>query len=231
MASDLEKKLLQLRDPSHPLLIKLRKKSPWTHFHSLLVWDVASYSCLNFKNANPLLIVVWAMFHDIWKMIHPFAYAENQEDGEYPFMPEYIKDHVKMWIEMAKAFNLPEEVVRFIKTHHWTSFAPSENKKNQQVYDMSEKPVSVEETLVMLADSCEAAIRWYRWEYTKDNIRSVIESVFLQKEQNDQLRSSVLISADFKQVADDYTDSFYFVHHRRFATESAGGGAFSKKQI
>ena len=216
---NLNKILLQLRDPSHPLLVKMRQKAPWTYYHSLLVGEVASFACNNFKDANPLLALVWARFHDIWKMIQPFAYAENQEDWDYPFMPEIIKTHVKNWISMAKAYNLPDAVIRFIITHHGTALAPAEQWETSLCYDMSENPVTVEETLVMLADSCEAAVRWYRWVYSKDNLRKVIQGVFLKKEQDDQLLSSVLIAADFKQVEDDFTDSFYFVHHRRFATE------------
>ena len=217
--SSLNDQLLKLRDPLHPLLKKMRQKSPWTYFHSLLVWEVAYYACLNFDNTNPLLTLVWGLFHDIWKMIQPFAYAENQEDGDYPFMPEIIKTHVSEWLQMARAFNLPEEVVRFISTHHWTSFSPIEKWEMQKVYELSEKPVSVEETLVMLADSCEAAVRSMMTKCTKENIAEIVWNVFLEKEKKDQLTNSVLLSADFKQVEDDFIDSFYFVYHRRYATE------------
>ena len=221
MSLPLDKQLLILKDPSHPLLKKMRQKAPWTYFHSLLVWEVASFASFNFNNANPLLALVWGLFHDIWKMINPFAYAENQEDWEYPFMPEIIRTHVKEGLQMAEAFQLPKEIIRFIITHHGTSNAPCEPWQTPAAYEISEKPVTVEETLVMLADSCEAAVRWYRGEYTKDNIQEIVRNVFLQKEKQDQLWSSVLISADFKQVEDDFIDSFYFVYHRRYATEKS----------
>ncbi len=216
----MDKELLQLRDPSHPLLVKMRQKAPWTYYHSLIVWEVASYVCNHFNNASPLLTLVWAKFHDIWKMIEPYAYAENQEDWEYPFMPEIIKTHVSRWADIWRAYKLPEEVIRFIITHHWTIPPPTEWWKKWTSYDLSEKPVSIEETLVMLADSCEAAVRWFKWDFTKDNLRKIIQKIFLTKEEQDQLRSSVLISWDFKQAEDDFVDSFYFIYHRRFATEN-----------
>ena len=219
MSQPLNNKLLLLRDPLNPLLKKMRQKSPWTYFHSLLVWEIAYFACLNFKNTNPLLALVWARFHDIWKMIQPFAYAENQEDWDYPFMPEIIETHVSYWVDMAKSFNLPEEVVRFIITHHWTANCPSNKWEGPKRYMLSEKPITVEETLVMLADSCEAAVRSLLKECTKKNIADIVRKVFYDKEQNDQLTNSVLLSADFKQVEDDFIDSFYFVYHRRFATE------------
>ena len=219
MSQSLNNQLLLLRDPLNPLLKKMRQKSPWTYFHSLLVWEVAYFACLNFNNTNPLLAMVWARFHDIWKMIQPFAYAENQEDWDYPFMPEIIETHVSHWVDMAKAFNLPDEVARFIVTHHWTANCPSNKWEEMKRYALSEKPITVEETLVMLADSSEAAVRSLLQECTKSNIAKIVRKVFYEKEQNDQLTNSVLLSADFKQVEDDFIDSFYYVYHRRFATE------------
>lgn len=220
MDQNLTQQIIHLKDPSHPLLKKMRQKAPGTYFHSLLVWEVASYACFNFKNSNPSLALVWAYFHDIWKMIHPYAYAENQEDWDYPFMPEIIRTHVEEWIKIAEAFNLPPEIIRFIKTHHWTAKAPAEDMNMAESYKLAERPISVEETLVMLADSCEAAIRWFTWVYTKANIRNIVQKVFLDKEEKDQLWSSVMIAADFKQVEDDFVDWFYYVYHRRFATEN-----------
>ena len=191
----------------------------------LTFWEKISgarYSCVP-KN-SPLsffdvLALVWAKFHDIWKIIHPFAYAENQEDGDYPFAPEIIKTHVCDWVKMAQAFNLPDEVIRFISTHHWTSMSPSNMWDERKQYEMSQKPVSVEETLVMLADSSEAAIRSLMQQCTKESIAKIIKAVFQEKEERDQLRNSVLLAWDFNQVESDFIDTFYYVYHRRFATE------------
>lgn len=219
MSQDLNQTLYLLRDPTHPLVVKMKRKAPWTYYHSLILGEVASHACLLFKHANPFLALIWARFHDIGKLIDPFAYAENQEDGNYPFMPEVIKTHIKMGVELASHFNLPNEIIRFIITHHWTGIAPNDTWEMEQ-YELAEKPISVEETLVMLADSCEAAIRWFKWDYSKENIRTMVQRVFLDKEQKDQLRSSLLITTDFRQVEDNFVEDFYYVYHRRYATET-----------
>lgn len=211
--------LLELRDTQFPLLKKLRQKAPGTYIHSLLVSELSTTAALHFKHCDPLLTQVGGMFHDIGKMVHPEAYAENQEDGEYPFLPEVIITHVEKSIELGKSFHLPECVIRFMITHHGTQNAPSLNPEQKNPYPCSLRPHTIEETLIMLADSCEAAVRG-NTDFSRESVKHTIKKVFSSKIKKEQLRESVLIHSDLHQVEEDFADVFLAVYHRRFATEN-----------
>jgi putative nucleotidyltransferase with HDIG domain len=210
--------LLDLKDPSFPLLKKLRQKAPGTYIHSVLVSELATTASLRFLKSDPLLTQIGGLYHDIGKMVEPYAYAENQEDKEYPFLPEIILTHVQKSVELAEAFSLPKEIQRFMQTHHGSQNAPHEDPDQKNPYPGSFRPQSIEETLVMLADSCEAAIRSAR-KIERDIIRKIIESIFQQKIQNDQLKESVLTSYDLNQIQEDFLEVFFAIHHRRHALE------------
>ncbi len=217
--------LLELKDPSSPLLKKLRLKAPGTYFHSLIVSELAGSAALHFPNADPLLAQVGGLYHDIGKISTPEAYAENQEDANYPFEPEVILTHVEKSIEMAKAFSLPEEIQRFMATHHGTQNAPQLNKDQNNLYPRSFRPQTTEETLVMLADSSEAAVRSSK-KSDRVSLMGIVRSVFEEKTKNDQLRDSVIILHDLKQIEEAFVDVFVSLYHRRHATED-----FPEKQI
>lgn len=210
--------LLELKDPNYPVLKKLRIKAPGTYFHSVLVSELATMASLKFSSADPLLAQVGGLYHDIGKMVDPECYAENQEDKDYPFRPEVIITHVEKSLEMAEAFNIPKEVQRFMATHHGTQNAPQVNPEQRNPYPRSFRPQTIEETLVMLADSCEAAVRSAR-NFKRETMRSLIHKIFQGKINNEQLRDSVLTSYDLKQVEEDFLEVFFAVHHRRHATE------------
>ena len=214
----MRQQLLELKDPFHPLLKKLRQKAPGTYFHSMIVSELAATACLRFHQSNALLAQVGGLYHDIGKMVTPEAYAENQEDKSYPFRPDIIITHVEKGFEIAEAFHLPEEIHRFILTHHGTQNAPQVNPNQFNPYPKAFRPQSVEESLVMLADSTEAAIRSSK-NPERHSIQEIIRMIFDHKLQSDQLRDSVLISYDLEQIKEDFTDVFMAIYHRRHATE------------
>ena len=216
---DLRFKLLELKDPTHPLLIRLRAKAPGTYFHSFIVAELAASAAIPFKGkADPLLAQVGGLYHDIGKMSKPEAYAENQEDSEYPFQPEVILTHVKKGIDIAKAYDLPDAIQRFMATHHGTQTPPQNKKTQSQSYPLSFRPQTIEETLVMLADSSEAAVRSSQHS-DRDGIKNIVRSVIDAKIHDDQLRDSVLISNDLDIVEEHFLEVFIALYHRRHATE------------
>lgn len=213
--------LLILLDPMSPLLQRLRMKAPGTYFHSMIVGELAAAAAFNFPKADPLLALVGGQYHDIGKMANPEAFAENQEDGDYPFQPALIAEHVKKGVEMARAFALPEEVIRFIATHHGNLPSPSVENGVRKPYEGSSLPQTVEETLVLLGDSTEAAMRALFARNTADkvSIRDIIATVFADKVEKGQLLESVLIPADLEQVQEDFTAVLDGIYHRRAALE------------
>lgn len=211
----MENHLLELRDPNYPLLKKLRQKAPGTYYHGLLVGELAMQASFRFKEANPLLALVGGQLHDLGKLTAPEFFAENQDKNTFTLQEEIILNHVEKGVKMARAFNLPEEVIAIIASHHGNSIAPSldESKKNRYP---GPRPRTVEETLVMLADSVEAAVRTrLEGQTEKSKIEKIIIDVFYNKILDEQLRESVLIKPDLDMIVEDFCDVLFAIHHRR----------------
>ena len=69
--------LLELGNPSQPLLRRLLLETPGTYHHSLMVGNLAERAA-EAIGADPLLARVAAYYHDIGKLNNPLAYIENQ---------------------------------------------------------------------------------------------------------------------------------------------------------
>jgi len=211
--------LLQLRDPSYPLLKKLRQKAPGTYYHGLLVGELAMHAAFRFNEANPLLAAVGGQLHDLGKITSPEFFAENQDENTFSLQEEIILNHVEKGVKIARAFNLPEEVIAIIASHHGNSIAPSIDENKKKRYP-GPRPRTVEETLVMLADSVEAAVRArLEGKVDKKKIEKIILDVFYDKLLDEQLRESVLIKPDLDQIMEDFRDILFAIHHRRNLSE------------
>src|SRR3954471_14077994 len=119
--------LLELANPSQPLLRRLLLETPGTYHHSLIVVNLAERAA-EAINADPLLARVAAYYHDIGKLGNPLAFIENQSDGENihdELTPEQsaqmIKSHVAAGIDLAYTYKLPKPVIAFIPQHHGTA--------------------------------------------------------------------------------------------------------------
>ena len=119
--------LLELANPSQPLLRRLLLETPGTYHHSLMVGNLAERAA-EAINADPLLARVAAYYHDIGKLSNPLAFIENQADGENvhdELSPEQsadmIKSHVAAGIDLAYKYKLPTPVIAFIPQHHGTA--------------------------------------------------------------------------------------------------------------
>ncbi|MCB0752627.1 MAG: HDIG domain-containing protein, partial [Ignavibacteriae bacterium] len=114
--------LLELTDYNTPLLRELAKSAQGTFNHSLTMGNMVESAAEEIK-ANPLLVRVGALYHDIGKSQNPNAFVENQIDNyniHDDLKPEesaaIIIDHVAQGIKMAEEENLPKEIMEFIET-------------------------------------------------------------------------------------------------------------------
>ena len=73
--------LLELANPSQPLLRRLLLETPGTYHHSLMVGNLAERAA-EAIGADPLLTRVAAYYHDIGKLANPLAFIENQAGGD-----------------------------------------------------------------------------------------------------------------------------------------------------
>ncbi len=119
--------LLELANPSQPLLRRLLIETPGTYHHSLMVGNLAERAASSI-GADPLLARAAAYYHDIGKLANPLAFIENQAGGENvheQLEPEVsatiLKQHVPDGIEMAYRAHLPKPLIAFIPQHHGTA--------------------------------------------------------------------------------------------------------------
>lgn len=119
--------LIELRDPSHPLLRYLQQRAPGTYNHSLNVATIAE-AAADAVSADALLTYVGALYHDVGKANKPEYFVENQSGGPNrhdKLSPAIsllvIVGHVREGIELAKQHNLPRVLFHFIESHHGTT--------------------------------------------------------------------------------------------------------------
>ena len=107
--------LLELANPSQPLLRRLLVETPGTYHHSLMVGNLAERAA-EAIGADPLLTRVAAYYHDIGKLSNPLAFIENQAGGENvhdQLDPEtsaqILKQHTADGIDIAYRAQAAEE--------------------------------------------------------------------------------------------------------------------------
>ncbi|MFW5986781.1 MAG: HDIG domain-containing metalloprotein, partial [Methanohalophilus sp.] len=119
--------LMELLNPSHPLMERLRSETPGTYHHSQNIASLGE-SAARAIGADPLLTKVGGYYHDIGKMVRPDFFIENQSSDSNPhdeLTPSMSKivltSHIKQGINLGKRYGLREDVLNFIPSHHGTS--------------------------------------------------------------------------------------------------------------
>ena len=119
--------LLELANPSQPLLRRLLVETPGTYHHSIMVGNLAERAA-EAIGADPLVTRVAAYYHDIGKLANPLAFIENQAGAENihdQLEPEtsatVLKQHVADGIDIAYKAKLPTALIAFIPQHHGTA--------------------------------------------------------------------------------------------------------------
>ena len=119
--------LLELSNPSRPLLRRLLMETPGTYHHSLMVGNLAERAASSI-GADPLLVRCAAYYHDVGKLANPLAFIENQAAGENihdqldaEVSAKILKQHVPDGIDLAYKYKLPKPLIAFIPQHHGTA--------------------------------------------------------------------------------------------------------------
>jgi putative nucleotidyltransferase with HDIG domain len=119
--------LLELANPSQPLLRRLLVETPGTYHHSLMVGNLAERAA-EAIDADPLVTRVAAYYHDVGKLSNPLAFIENQAGAENihdQLEPEVsaqvLKQHVADGIDTAYKASLPKALIAYIPQHHGTA--------------------------------------------------------------------------------------------------------------
>ena len=221
-------KLNDLGNPEKPLLKRLMFEAPGTYHHSLMVGNLAEAACIRI-GADNQLARVGAYYHDIGKLKRPDYFFENQM-GVNPhdaLMPsesaEVLRGHVYYGLEIAKQYRLPPDIRDIIAQHHGTTLAGIfYNKAKELDPDANEddyrypgpKPESKEAGIVMLADSCEAAVRSLD-EKDEASIRAMVTKIVRGKMTDGQLDSCNLSFRELGEIIDAFVTMQESYFHKR----------------
>ena len=225
-------RLAELARPDHPLLAALREEAPGTYQHSLLVSDMAEKAA-HAIGADPLLTRVGALYHDIGKLRNPDMFVENMGPDDNPHhglspreSAEIIIRHVADGVKMGMEHNLPPRIVDFIREHHADQImvpffhrALEEAGTDAQVGEKpfryaGPKPQTRETTVLLLADSCEAAFRAVR-PATEDGVHELVNRQFEERLLDGSLIDSPLRLVEFQTVRRIVAAMLQSFNHRR----------------
>ena len=228
--------LLELSNTNHPLLKKLMIEAPGTYNHSVLVGNLAE-AAANEIGANGLLVRVASYFHDIGKVKRPYFFIENQKNSDNPhdkLQPSLstfvIISHTKNGAELARKYKLPQEIIDIILQHHGTSLVMGFYKKAQaqavakggKAEDVLAEnfrypgpvPQTKEAALVMLADSCQAAVLSMN-NPTRGQIEGRVREVIKGKFDDGQLDECDLTFRNLETIASAFVNVLAGAHHKR----------------
>lgn len=238
--------LLELSDPSHPLLQELVRRAPGTYNHSISVGSIAE-SAAESIGANGLLVRVGAYFHDIGKMLKPQYFIENMQEGVEnrhahlaPAMSTLIIiGHVKDGVDLAEQHNLPQAMIDFIEQHHGTTLVEyfyheatkqaegqpdhRTNAEESSFRYPGPKPQSREAGVLMLADAVESASRTLS-DPTPKRIESLVHGITMKRLLDGQFDDCSLKLSEIRTIEESLVKSLIAVYHGRIRYPDAQAG-------
>lgn len=224
-------RLMELARPNHPLLQDLIMKAPGTYHHSLLVSNLSEQAA-EAIGADAFLTRVGAYYHDVGKITRPYFFVENRLEGASPHdqldpwsSAQIIINHVRDGLELARRYRLPRRIRDFIAEHQGTGLVRyfyHEAQKLAGPDGVDEKdfrypgprPQSKETAILMLADSCESAVRGEHPE-TRQGVEAVVNRVVNQKLMEGELADSDLTLRELETVRQVLVRALQGLHHPR----------------
>ncbi|MGC9524026.1 MAG: HD family phosphohydrolase [Limnospira sp.] len=239
-------RLAELANPNRPLLKRLATEAPGTFQHTMFVATLAE-AAAGALGCNVELVRTGTLYHDIGKMHDPLGFIENQMGGpnkhdeiDDPWKSaSIIKKHVSEGLAMARKCRLPKAIQAFIPEHQGQMLiayfyyqAQQRAKENGDLvvkeddfrYD-GPRPQSRETGIVMLADSCEAALRSLK-DATHEEALQMVNKILRARWQDNQLVDSGLTREDMGKIAEIFVRVWEQVNHKRIAYPK---GVFSSR--
>ena len=223
-------RLLEITNPNHPLMKRLMLEATGTYHHSIIVANLAE-AAADKIGANAYLARAGAYYHDVGKLKRPGYFSENQRGSNPhektdPYVSAAIlTSHTKDGALIAQQEHLPPEIIDIILQHHGVTPVMFFYHKALQLADgkhvdindfrySGPKPQTKEASIVMLADSIEAAVRSMK-DPTPKNIDQFIERLIRGKLEDGQLSDCQLSLRDIDQICEAFSDILKGVYHER----------------
>ena len=229
-------RLAELSNPNRTLLQRLAAQTPGTFQHTLFVATLAE-GAARILRCNVELVRAGTLYHDVGKMHDPLGFIENQMGGSNKHdeindpwkSAEIIRKHVTEGLVMARKYRLPRAIQAFIPEHQGTMLisyfyyqAQQWAKADPDRYEVNEAdfrypgpiPQSRETGIVMLADSCEAALRSLK-DATPEEAVAMVTKIIRARWQDQQLAECGLKREEMDTIATVFVQIWQQFHHKR----------------
>jgi putative nucleotidyltransferase with HDIG domain len=236
--------LLELANPSQPLLRRLLTEAPGTYHHSLMVGNLAERAA-EAIGADPLLVRVAAYYHDVGKLGNPPVFIENQqgENVHDQLEPEdsaaLLRQHIGDGVELAYRARLPKPLISFIPEHHGTGLISyfyakareaaaaanggldtaagraAADRVDMRLYRHNgPKPQSREAAVLMLADGVEASVRSLS-SRDEATIRAMVDQIISERLTDGQFSECDLTMRDLEHIREAFVGQLLGMYHQR----------------
>lgn len=224
--------LSELCNLNQGLLLRLSKEAPGTFQHSMQLGNITA-AAAEAIGAKSHLVRTGALYHDIGKLWNPGYYTENQL-GENPLKSmetedavKIIKRHVSEGMLIAQKEKLPEEIRRFITTHHgagfvryykrlWEQEHPDEEPDMKLLSYEGVDPETKEEAILMMADGVEAASKSMS-EYNTEAYCALVNKVVDSLVAEGRLNNAKITLREINQVKESFVHSLEAIYNTRIA--------------
>lgn len=225
--------LIELSNPSSPLLRNLSMVAPGTFQHCTMVGNLAAEIAEKI-GADATLVRTGALYHDIGKTINPAYYIENQKGMSNPLETKDRKEaakiiisHVTEGIRLAKKEGLPNDIIDFIRTHHGAGITkyfyvnykkehPEEEVDPADFTYEGPNPRTSEQAILMMADAVEAASRSLP-DYSEKSITELVTNVIDGQVKEGFYEECPINFRDITEAKQVLIDRLMAIYHTRIA--------------
>ncbi len=230
--------LLELANPTQPLLRRLLMEAPGTYHHSIMVGNLAERAA-EVIGADSLLVRVAAYYHDVGKLERPWAFIENQADTlanvhdslDPQESARVIAAHVSDGVKLADRYRLPPRIREMIPQHHGTRtisfFYQQASERTTETVDAAlftypgPRPQSREAAILMLSDSTEAAARASR-DHSREAIEQLVDRIVRQRLEEGQFDDCNLTLRDLTRIKQSFVTLLTGIYHPRIPYPPSG---------
>ena len=222
--------LIELSNVNMPLLRQMSKEAQGTFQHSMQVANLAT-EVAGKIGAKVELVRTGALYHDIGKMKNPAFFTENQKGvNPHDSLPEersaqIIIQHVTDGLEMAEKHHLPAVLRGFIATHHGKSKTkyfyikylnghPDETINEDAFTYPGPNPSTLEQAILMMADSVEAASRSLQT-ITDETLRTLVNNIIDTQMAEGYFKNCPLTFHDIEVAKEQFISSLKTVYDTR----------------
>lgn len=224
--------LVELSDINTPLMRELSEECPGTFQHSMAVSNLASAAAHRI-GANVQLVRAGALYHDIGKISNPAFFTENQHgvnphDALDPLQSARIViSHVTEGLKRADKAKLPDKIKNFISEHHGKGKAkyfyntycnqhPDEKVDPAPFTYPGPNPSSSETSILMMADSVEAASRSMR-DHSPEAIAALVNKIIDSQIADGLHNDSPISFKDVKEIKEVFASRLRTMYHSRIS--------------